>query len=93
MKAPTDASTSAPACTGSPWTWISPESGRISPTSILMAVVFPAPFGPSRPTTWPVSARKLIPSTARMPSLYVLTTSVTTSGTSARSGSGWTARC
>ena len=68
MNEPTEASTSAPACTGSPCTNTWPESGRISPTSIRMAVVLPAPFGPSRPTTCPGSARKETPSTARNPS-------------------------
>lgn len=56
-KAPTRDSTGAPARTACPNTRISPASGVISPISIRKVVVFPAPLGPSRPSTWPFSTR------------------------------------
>ena len=42
----------------------SPLSGFITAYSILSVVVFPAPFGPSRPVIAPSCATKLTPSTA-----------------------------
>ena len=41
-----------------------PESGFKKQASILIAVVFPAPFGPRKPSTWPFWTSKEIPSTA-----------------------------
>ncbi len=55
--APTRDSTGAPGRTGCPNTRISPASGEISPISIRSVVVFPAPFGPSSPSTCPFSTR------------------------------------
>src|SRR3546814_5233811 len=40
-------------------------SGAMRPMTIRIVVVFPAPLGPSSPTTWPFSARQETPSTAR----------------------------
>ncbi|MFI6522026.1 hypothetical protein ACIBF1_41210 [Spirillospora sp. NPDC050679] len=50
-------------------------------------VVLPAPFGPSRPSTWPFSTRNDRSDTARCPLLYALVRPVIWSGTSASSGS------
>ena len=38
---------------GAPRTWPEPALGRTRPSSSLMVVVLPAPFGPSRPTSSP----------------------------------------
>src|SRR5215467_12179069 len=46
----------------------SPELGRIRQASILVVVVFPAPFGPSRPRTSPALTSRLRRSTARLDS-------------------------
>lgn len=42
-----------------------PASGRRKPLRILSAVVLPAPFGPTRPTTSPRATSKLTPDSAR----------------------------
>ena len=44
-----------------------PHVGRISPSSMRRHVVLPAPFGPSRPHTWPRSTAKVRSSTASTP--------------------------
>ncbi len=43
-------------------TW--PEVGSSKPSRISMVVVFPAPFGPSRPKHSPVSISRFSPRTA-----------------------------
>ncbi len=48
-----------------------PESGAVSPTTIENVVVFPAPFGPSRPTTSPEAISSWTPFTTVRP-LYDL---------------------
>ena len=49
-----------------PQTVARPPSGRTSVARIRTAVVFPAPFGPSRPNTEPVRTNRSIPSSARV---------------------------
>ena len=44
-----------------------PASGVITPSSISSVVVFPAPFGPSRPTRAFCGTTRSIPSTAAVP--------------------------
>ena len=41
------------ASTGRPRQRTSPPSGSSTPSTIRMAVVFPAPFGPTNPNIWP----------------------------------------
>ena len=41
-----------------------PAVGRVRPSRILTVVVLPAPFGPSRPKTWPCSTRRSMPPSA-----------------------------
>ena len=41
-----------------------PASGARNPAMIRSVVVFPAPFGPTKPTTSPRPTRKLTPSSA-----------------------------
>jgi hypothetical protein len=41
-----------------------PAVGWSRPETQPIVVVLPAPFGPSKPNTWPGSAAKLMPSTA-----------------------------
>ncbi len=53
-------------CDGMPSTLASPSSGRRSPSMISSVVVFPAPFGPSRPKNSPSATSNPIPSTARV---------------------------
>ena len=53
--APTRDSTGAPGRMACPKTRISPSSGLIRPISMRRVVVLPAPFGPSRPRTWPLA--------------------------------------
>ncbi len=62
----------------------------MSPISIRRVVVLPAPFGPSRPSTWPFSTWKPRSRTAyrSVAPAYFLARPVIRSGTSARSGSG-----
>ena len=64
--------------------------GVIRPISMRSVVVLPAPFGPSRPSTWPCSTRKDRSRTAyRSADLaYRLLSPVICSGTSASAGSG-----
>ena len=50
--------------TSNPSTRASPEVGRSSVVSILIVVVLPAPFGPSRPKSSPCSIAKSTPRTA-----------------------------
>src|SRR3954470_4720411 len=47
-----------------PSTETSPASRGRRPSRISTVVVFPAPFGPSRPKTWPLSTSKSRPRTA-----------------------------
>src|ERR1051326_5804009 len=47
-----------------PFTCASPELGGSRVVSILMVVLLPAPFGPSKPNTSPRSTSKLTPLTA-----------------------------
>ena len=44
-----------------------PESGAIKPTTRENVVVFPAPLGPSRPTTSPEATSRLTPRTTVRP--------------------------
>jgi hypothetical protein len=53
-------------CNGRPSMSTVPESGRTNPAIIDTVVVFPAPFGPSRPIVSPLPAFRLTPSTATM---------------------------
>ena len=53
--------------TSMPSTRAVPELGKWYPVRTFMMVVLPAPFGPSRPRTEPVSAVKLTPWTASTP--------------------------
>ena len=46
---------------------MSPESGRISPSSVLSSVLFPAPLGPITPMTSPGSIERSSPSRAVTP--------------------------
>src|SRR5207302_966461 len=62
---PTRASTGAPGPAGSPRIDASPAVGWTRPSRMRRVVVLPAPFGPSRPHTWPCSTEKLRSSTAR----------------------------
>src|SRR5215469_17799292 len=49
-----------------------PDVGRIRPRSILIVVVLPAPFGPTKPQTAPLGMAKLTPSTTvRSPKRFV----------------------
>ena len=52
--------------TSCPSTRAAPEVGISSVTSILIVVVFPAPFGPSKPKSSPSFTSKSIPRTASM---------------------------
>src|SRR5262245_4968843 len=56
---------------GRPSRRIAPESGAMMSISIRMRVVFPAPFGPSRPNTSPGRTSKVMSSTATV-AAYVL---------------------
>ena len=49
---------------GMPRTWARPDVGRIRPSAHESVVVFPEPFGPSRPNSWPGSTRNDTPSRA-----------------------------
>src|SRR6266571_6339262 len=42
-----------------------PPFFSVTPRSIWMVVVFPAPFGPSKPTTFPLGTAKEMPPTAQ----------------------------
>ena len=55
----------ASATASSPATSTRPASGVISVVSMRTTVVFPAPLGPSRPSTVPAGTSKSTPSTAR----------------------------
>src|ERR1051326_4222055 len=59
--------------TSKPATCALPESARASVVRILTAVVFPAPFGPSRPKTVPDGTENVRPSSAVTSPGYVLT--------------------
>jgi hypothetical protein len=50
--------------TSNPPTVALPEVGARKPASIFIVVDLPAPFGPRKPSTWPGSTLKLMPSTA-----------------------------
>ena len=50
--------------TSNPLTVALPEVGRISVDRMLMVVVLPAPFGPSKQNTVPASTEKLTPASA-----------------------------
>src|ERR1700690_668644 len=50
-----------------PWNFTAPLSGRTRPTTMLNAVVLPAPFGPSRPTISPAPTEMDTSSTTRRP--------------------------
>ncbi len=52
---------------GCPSRRMAPPVGASSPDTMLMTVVFPAPFGPMSPWISPRSTAKLAPSTARTP--------------------------
>ena len=43
-----------------------PESGIVMPIIMRMELVFPAPFGPSRPNIWPASIDRLKSRTATL---------------------------
>src|SRR5881396_2707887 len=65
--------------TSTPATTADPSSASRRPSRISTVVVFPAPFGPRRPNTSPVSTWKLIPRTAsispyRLRRLFTCTT-------------------
>src|ERR1700722_12968088 len=53
------------AARSTPSIWICPALGSSTPRIMLIVVVLPAPFGPSRPTISPGATWKLTPSTAR----------------------------
>src|SRR5258706_15859182 len=49
-----------------------PRSGRASPTSIRIVVVFPAPLGPRKPKTSPAqTSKETSDTTSRLPKLRV----------------------
>ena len=50
-----------------PATMTEPESSETSPAAEHRSVVFPDPFGPTRPTTEPASTRRSIPPSATEP--------------------------
>src|SRR5258706_4589913 len=50
--------------TSKPPTSAVPEVGSSIPVSILIVVLLPAPFGPSKPTSWPLGISRLISFTA-----------------------------
>src|SRR5438874_6320217 len=50
--------------TSNPSSRTEPDVGSVSPSSIWMVVVLPAPLGPSRAHTWPRGTAKVSPSTA-----------------------------
>ena len=52
--------------TSCPATTMRPSDAGRNPVSIRIVVVFPAPFGPIKPTTSPLPTSKLTPSTAVM---------------------------
>ena len=85
-------STGAPGAILWPKTRMVPSVGVIRPISIRSVVVLPAPFGPSRPSTWPGSTRKERSFTATKPPGYCLRSPSMTSGVSASSGSTSVAR-
>src|SRR5438046_2129367 len=70
MKPITRLSRRAPATQSMPATCAVPPLGRARPTRILMVVVLPAPFGPTRPRIWPRST--VIVSRSRATSLPYL---------------------
>ncbi len=49
---------------GAPQISARPRDGRMSPQAILTSVDFPAPFGPSRPTSSPGCTSRLTPASA-----------------------------
>src|SRR5580704_4880865 len=51
-----------------PKTYADPADGRQNPSSVLINVDFPAPFGPSRPIVRPVKEQVRSRSTSRFPS-------------------------
>src|SRR5262245_64067354 len=61
--------------TSAPSSSTRPVSGAVSPTTIENVVVFPAPFGPSNPTTSPEEMSRLTPLTTVRP-LYVFVRSL-----------------
>src|SRR6476661_10517374 len=67
----------ASAMTSSPATRAVPDVGRRSVARIRIVVVLPAPFGPRKPRNVPAVTENEIPSTARVPPGYTLTSSST----------------
>src|SRR5439155_22282737 len=65
----------------SPSKRMSPESGVYRRVMTLNAVVFPAPFGPIRPTISPTATSSDTPSSATMPPKRLLTLSTSRRGT------------
>ena len=57
--------------------------GARSPRSRLIAVVFPAPFGPSTATTSPASIRRSIPRSASTSAYDLRTLTISTTGVAA----------
>src|SRR5574338_174937 len=62
--------------TSNPATNAWPLDGLSSVVSIIIVVLFPAPFGPKNPKISPSSTAKEIPSTALVPEVYTLVRSL-----------------
>src|SRR5215204_4201773 len=62
----------------------SPLEAFLSPSMMAIAVVLPAPFGPSRATTSPASTRKSIPERARFSPKSLVTPFNSTTGVTRR---------
>src|SRR5215831_13164368 len=71
--APTSASPSGSG-TRFPFSQACPEVAETSPSRIRSVVVFPAPFGPRKPNTWPASTARSSPARAVVPR-YLLVSS------------------
>ena len=56
---------------GSPKMWPLPVVGVIKPKSILIVVVLPEPFGPTKPQTMPNGTSKLMCETAKRSSYFL----------------------
>jgi hypothetical protein len=54
----------AAASTGRPFQRTAPPSGSRTPRTIRIAVVLPAPLGPTKPKSWPAPTAKLRSSSA-----------------------------
>lgn len=60
---------------GCPWRLREPESWRRKPDTMFMKVLFPAPFGPSRPKKQPVWIERLSSWRARVVAKVLLSDS------------------